>query len=158
MRGKEWGCRMLISAVDALTCNRDLIAWIDSRCVRPNVGLRSLRVPFGTWQIQGQIKCHLPPLILSILMTGNCNTSYVPASLHLKTICSNRFAYSWQKILVLTKPSIFKYSTQDAHLLYYSSTIHCQTYHGTLSSDKQPYVTLDERVPWMLSDHAGRKS
>ncbi len=31
----------------------DLIAWIDSRCILPNVGLRSLCVPFGSWKIQG---------------------------------------------------------------------------------------------------------
>ncbi len=44
---------MLISGVNALTCNTDLIAWNDSRYVLPNVGLRSLQVPFGSWQIQG---------------------------------------------------------------------------------------------------------
>ncbi len=47
---------MLISAVNALTCNMDLIALIDSRCVLPNVGLRSLRVPFGSWQVQGFLR------------------------------------------------------------------------------------------------------
>ncbi len=53
-------------------------------------------------------------------MTGNRITSYVPASPHLKTICSNRFENSWLKILVLTKPSIKKkYSSQDVHLLNY---------------------------------------
>ncbi len=53
-------------------------------------------------------------------MTGNLITSYVPASPHLKTICSNRFENSRLKILVLTKTSFFKYPTQDAHLLDYS--------------------------------------
>ncbi len=51
--GEGGGGGMLISVVDTLTCNMDLIAEIDLRCVLPNVGLRSLRVPFGSWQIQG---------------------------------------------------------------------------------------------------------
>ncbi len=56
-----------------------------------------------------ELNDYLPPsLILTILMAGNLITSYVPASPHLKTICSNRFENSWLKILVLTKPSIFK--------------------------------------------------
>ncbi len=44
---------MLISVVDALTCYMGLIALTDLHCVLPNVGLRSLRVPFGIWQIKG---------------------------------------------------------------------------------------------------------
>ncbi len=50
-----------------------------------------------------------PPLILSILIASNPITSYVPASPHLKTSCSNRFENSWLNLLVLKKPSIFKH-------------------------------------------------
>ncbi len=51
--GEEKGWRMLISAVNALTCNMDVIALIYSRYALPNVGLRSLHLPFLSWQIQG---------------------------------------------------------------------------------------------------------
>ncbi len=49
--GKKGGWVLFISYVKALTYNMDLIARIDSRCVLPNVGFRSLRVPVGSWQI-----------------------------------------------------------------------------------------------------------
>ncbi len=43
---------MVISAVNALTCNMDLIAWIDSRCVIMNVGFGSLREYFQKTSIE----------------------------------------------------------------------------------------------------------
>ncbi len=52
----------------------------------------------------------IPRLILSILITSNPIPSYVPASPHLNTRCSTSFENSRVNLLVLKKPSTFKYN------------------------------------------------